>query len=672
MKHCISAAFIAVATVVMGFDAESKYIENGRIVLDSPFDLELGSTEYAKTFGSLIRTSAQADYDPITKKTTTNFHHHATAYLSTPYFGCDKVGLKFEDDDKVLSWCYFSIGETTSDNSNIMSYTECRAVLDKIVDDMNKRCGITMQCVGNKTERQAKESVRLKIQDYKRRKEEFLGFNMSFVSFRAQKGSVVYDVHGLINEKERCYISVGCCDFQAISSLSSSYKPGDKIPVHTNKTHSAIGGQVPPFRVENGTIIVSSPFDLEMGSTEYAKIAGKVLRVHRYANYDPNTKKTTTNETAYASAKLAKPYFGCRTISLNFGGKEKRLSSIHMDWERGQTRKGKDSALTNQECRDLVDRILEDMKTHADMTVSASVDRTEEEALERIAEMYKNDGKPKEQHEYHVPFYSWRATRQRNGAPADYWLSAMVGNGKKHRSVSLSAHLPFKIDDHVTVVTNRSSHFSGKLIPTPAQKKAHEEAAKMRAMLKRVFDVDFDATNAVIDLKFTHWSSVTNGPPEKEWLTLETPFEGMTEKKVSKPVSFLCIPFRTFALRRPYDGDVEESELKKQAAQLLARLERELGEKIPSVDNKEAKAELAKRFGEEGVPAFGDTRMVLGLDKVLCFTGKIGDIGIEIAYAAPRYAKSKGAYSIAWRGAVVASFVQSPIFSEEQAKKKAK
>lgn len=66
------------------------------------------------------------------------------------------------------------------------------------------------------------------------------------------------------------------------------------------------------------------------------------------------------------------------------------------------------------------------------------------------------------------------------------------------------------------------------------------------------------------------------------------------------------------------------------------------------------------------------TRMVLGLDKVLCFTGKIGDIGIEIAYAAPRYAKSKGTYSIACRGAVIASFVQSPIFSEEQAKKKAK
>ena len=122
MKRSISAAFIVVAVVVMGFDNESKYIENGRIVLDSPFDLKLGSTEYAKTFGSLIRTSAHADYDPGTMKTITNFHHHATAYLSTPYFGCDKVGLKFEGDDKILSWCYFSIGKTTSDNTNIMSY----------------------------------------------------------------------------------------------------------------------------------------------------------------------------------------------------------------------------------------------------------------------------------------------------------------------------------------------------------------------------------------------------------------------------------------------------------------------------------------------------------------------------------------------------------------------
>ncbi len=465
----------------------------------------------------------------------------------------------------------------------------------------------------------------------------------------------------LVGQRKNGHVGNRCCWRQLVLLVLSVAASG---VVYADKA---------VFRVENGTIIVSSPFDLEMGSTEYAKIAGKVLRVHRYANYDPNTKKTTTNETAYARAKLANPYFGCQTINLNFGGKEKRLSNIYMEWKRGQTKNGKDLALTNQECRDLVDRILEDMKAHADMTVSASEDRTEEEALERIAEMYKNEEKPKEQHKYYVPFYSWRATRQRNGTLASYWLNAMIGNNKKHRSVSLSGDLSsIKFDGGIRVTTNRSSRISGALVPTPAQKKAHEEAAKMRAMLKRVFDVDFDATNAVIDLKFTHWSSVTNEPPEKEWLTLETPFEGMTEKKVSKPVSFLCIPFRTFALRRPFDGDVEESELKKQAAQLLARLERELGEKIPSVDNKEAKAELAKRFGEEGVPTFGDTRMVLGLDKILYFTGKIGDIGIEIAYAAPRYAKSKGAYSIACRGAVIASFVQSPIFSEEQAKKKAK
>ena len=312
----------------------------------------------------------------------------------------------------------------------------------------------------------------------------------------------------LVGQRKNGHVGNRCCWRQLVLLVLSVAASG---VVYADKA---------VFRVENGTIIVSSPFDLE-----------------RYVNYNPDTKKTTTNEAAYARAKLAKPYFGCRTISLNFGGKEKRLSSIHMDWERGQTRKGKDSALTNQECRDLVDRILEDMKTHTNMTVSASVDRTEEDALERIAEMYKNDGKPEERHEYHVPFYSWRATRQRNGAPADYWLSAMVGNGKKHRSVSLSAHLPFKIDDHVTVVTNRSSHFSGKLIPTPAQKKAHEEAAKMRAMLKRIFDVDFDATNKVVDMQFTHWSSVTNEPSEKEWLMLETPFEGMTEKKVFRPLA---------------------------------------------------------------------------------------------------------------------------------------
>ena len=43
-------------SVQPGFAGESKWqIKNGSIFLDSPFDLEIGSTEYAKALGSRIR-----------------------------------------------------------------------------------------------------------------------------------------------------------------------------------------------------------------------------------------------------------------------------------------------------------------------------------------------------------------------------------------------------------------------------------------------------------------------------------------------------------------------------------------------------------------------------------------------------------------------------------------
>ena len=73
-----AVASLAVAMTTGCVSTPSAYrVENQKIVLDSPFALEIGSTEYAKAFGDLIQTSAHANYDPQTKKTTTNFYHHA-------------------------------------------------------------------------------------------------------------------------------------------------------------------------------------------------------------------------------------------------------------------------------------------------------------------------------------------------------------------------------------------------------------------------------------------------------------------------------------------------------------------------------------------------------------------------------------------------------------------
>ena len=94
MKKLVTVGIVLAATLAMVgcetvttgcVSAPPAYrIENQKIVLDSPFVLEIGSTEYAKAFGDLIETSARANYDPKTKKTTTNFYHHAGAWLATP------------------------------------------------------------------------------------------------------------------------------------------------------------------------------------------------------------------------------------------------------------------------------------------------------------------------------------------------------------------------------------------------------------------------------------------------------------------------------------------------------------------------------------------------------------------------------------------------------------
>jgi len=120
------------------------------------------------------------------------------------------------------------------------------------------------------------------------------------------------------------------------------------------------------------------------------------------------------------------------------------------------------------------------------------------------------------------------------------------------------------------------------------------------------------------------------------------------------------VPFVSYSARRAYPGDVEEAELQRQAKEVLERIEAANGEKVPSFDAKNGQAELAKVLGG-GVPTFGDTRALLGLDKVQTFIGKVGDLAVEIAYAVPRYEKIGDDYRLVRRGTVLLNITQSPI-----------
>ena len=202
----------------------------------------------------------------------------------------------------------------------------------------------------------------------------------------------------------------------------------------------------------------------------------------------------------------------------------------------------------------------------------------------------------------------------------------------------------------------------GKLVPTEEQKRAHDEAKELRETINRLFGIDLDKPARTNVLSSFLWQTNALENVKSEWTTLAVPFEGMTERKVTQSIHVQAIPFGMFALRRPFDGDVADGELKAQAKRFLDRLEKEYGAKIPESDSTEGKVLFAKMFGE-GIPTFGDTRAFLVLDKTQYFSGKVGDLAVGISYAAPRYAKKGDRFEVVCRGAVVVNIVQSPVIT---------
>ena len=444
------------------------------------------------------------------------------------------------------------------------------------------------------------------------------------------------------------------------------------------ETMSTGGVSAPPYRIENQRIVLDSPFALQIGSTEYAKAFGDLIRTSAHANYDPQTKKTTTNFYHHAEAWLAKPYFGCERVWLNFKGEEKTLNSCNLS--RGSFY-GSSKKMSFDECRATVGKIVADMESRFGMTMRCTNDLSENDAKARVKEMgeeIKQRGEKFGGYATSFVNYNWE-TKNVHGF-VDYHVSGMMDE-KGGCSINVDFSAPpeflrrsYEPGDKIPVYTNEMcsisscSTSSAKLVPTAEQKKAHEEAKKLRETIARLFGVDLDQPSETNELSSALWQTNAQASVKREWTPMERPFEGMTERKVNQSVRFLAIPFGVFAMRHPYDGDVSEEELKAQAKRFLDRLEKEYGAKIPEADTKEGTDLLAKQFGE-GVPTFGDTKALLGLDKKTHFMGKVGDLAIEIGYAEPRYAKRGGKYEIACKGAVVVSIVQSPVITTAKAKK---
>lgn len=407
---------------------------------------------------------------------------------------------------------------------------------------------------------------------------------------------------------------------------------------------------------DGSAFTVDSPFDLTLGSTNYAVRLGKSVRSNTSAWYDPATKVTTTNWSAYGFVGLSKPYHGVKSVHLGFRGEERRLDSY--GFNIGEKKHASGGTLSVEECRNVMKEIADDISKLFGVKMEASKhdggELSDEEIDERIEQMTKGDSgncRTVSTNFSHVDGFG-----EREGVVVGYSVSGMVDR-KRRCSVHVNVYTSFnpRAKEPVSVA---SSSIAG-LVSQEEQAKAHAEAKRLREALGRLFGIDFDATE---DKKGQKGDS-SEWPPKNEWTPMEHPVAGLVECKPNSGTrAFYQVPVVNFVARRAYPGDVEESELQRQAKEVLDSLEAAYGGKIPVADTAEGRAQLAEVLGD-GVPTFGDSRALLGLDKVQTFVGKLGDLAIDIAYALPRYERRGEDYRLVRRGAVVLTILQSPIIT---------
>ena len=406
---------------------------------------------------------------------------------------------------------------------------------------------------------------------------------------------------------------------------------------------------VPAFRVDKGKIVVDSPFDLAIGSTEYARTAGKCIRSRLDIDYmvrrEGQPDMVVSNWSHSAMAVLAKPYFGVKNIHLSFYGDEKKLESYSIHHNM-------DKKATEQTCIDLVKKLASDFAKRYNVELDVP------EPSATAAEVAQEISSDHSAHSFvHVQQYQYMHD------PVTISISALVD--KKMR---FSIHASVWDNDlhekrfsnlrqfnSVTVTTNYVTQTHGQTQsskPTAAQKRRHEEAAGLRNAVKRLFSFDLDSTNKV---------SFIDKRRKTEWRKLPSPVEGLVEAREFGG-NHSPFPFWSLTLRRPFEGGVSPEELEAAAGRIRARIESEYGNKIPPMnEKKKAGLEEVPWLKANGTPTYGDMSLMFeqGLKKQF-FIGQVGDLQLDIRCHEPTYVKRNGGFAIAVKGAIIVTFSQQP------------
>ena len=219
------------------------------------------------------------------------------------------------------------------------------------------------------------------------------------------------------------------------------------------------------------------------------------------------------------------------------------------------------------------------------------------------------------------------------------WLIGNTTNGVRVMMIVSSAirkkNGPLVTDLHLTVISREAERRDEPFRAAQSQ--------GLRSTLKRLFDVDFDCVQPD-----------ERSPLPYSWAKLAKSVEGLSERQLS----FTGMPGRPSRLfeaklRRVFDGDVSNDELKAAATAVLKRIETEAGVKIPGTSDY-LRNMFARR--NHGVAVPGDDPDLGGSNKFFVCQGKIGDIQVTIEYCEPRYAKRNGEYVLVAKGAVLVHF----------------
>jgi hypothetical protein len=139
------------------------------------------------------------------------------------------------------------------------------------------------------------------------------------------------------------------------------------------------------LREKDGEFEVDSPFELRIGSTEYARQLGDAVK--------PGP-SDSADATSFGDVRLSRPYFGIERAGLTFRGEERRLSRVTL--VRGSFF-GPDEELTLVDSRDIAVAIAADMGkrfgvAQSAMSGSEKSDAVAEYTLEREKKAAKERG----------------------------------------------------------------------------------------------------------------------------------------------------------------------------------------------------------------------------------------------------------------------------------------